>query len=103
MGKCVFVSNKQLGWRAFCADSRCAYVGDAGALIRLLRGLSSHLHVLMEVESVCLRWPTPTLPLCPVAALLAKNKREALEQHCCSRLSIPHSAVIFHYILLTML
>lgn len=30
-------------------------MGDTGALIRLLLSLSSNLHILMEVETICLR------------------------------------------------
>lgn len=82
----ISIRCKQLGCRTFCSDSRCAYVGDAGTFVRLLLGPSSNLHILMEVETMCLRWATPALPLCPVVALLAKNKREAFEylvEACC--------------------
>lgn len=78
----ISIRGKQLGCRTFCTDSRCAYVGDAGAFIRLLLGLSSNLHTLMEVETVCLRWETSTLallPLCPVVASHGKNKGKAFQ------------------------
>ncbi len=47
----INIHKKQLG----CSGSRCPYVGDTGASLRLLLIPSSHLHILMCAESICLR------------------------------------------------
>lgn len=72
-------------------------MGDTSALIKLLLSLSSHLHILMDMETICLsQVTTPVLRFCCCFSsdLLSLEKCRLLNetlQH-----SLDSVAILFH-------
>lgn len=97
--KLVFMGNSLAGC-TFCSGSRCPYVGDTGALIRLLLSLSSNLRILMEVETICLWMGNSHFAtfVCffPSGFTFQVNKGGFWMKYY-GVLLISHSAIMFHY------